>query len=179
MFSRSGLWRHADFMRLWSAQAFSAFGSRITRTALPIIAVTTLDQPEVMVSILMVLQLAPGILVGLTFGGFIDRNRKRSILIGADIVRAATVASLTFAWLLGVLSMVHVIIVGALVGGATALFAITDNAYLPVLIKREDLAEGNAKLESTEAIAEITGPASAGALIAAFGAPLAVAIDAL
>jgi MFS family permease len=179
MFPRSGLWRHADFMRLWSAQAFSAFGSRITRTALPIIAVSTLNQAEVIVSVLMVAQLAPGILVGLTVGGFIDRNRKRSILIGADIVRGLTVISLTIAWLLGILSMAHVIVVGAIVGGATAVFSITDNAYLPVLIKREDLAEGNAKLESTEAIAEITGPASAGALIAAFGAPLAVALDAL
>ncbi len=178
MFARTGLWRHADFMRLWSAQMFSAFGSRITRTALPIIAVATLDQPEWVVGLLMVLQLAPGILVGLTVGGFIDRNKKGAILIGADIVRAITVASLTIAWLLGILSMVHVIVVGAIVGGASAVFSITDNAYLPALIPKQDLAEGNAKLESTEAIAEITGPATAGALIAAFGAPLAVAIDA-
>jgi hypothetical protein len=179
MFPRTGLWRHADFMRLWSAQMFSAFGSRITRTALPIIAVSTLDQEEWIVGLLMVLQLAPGILVGLTFGGFIDRNSKRSILIWADVVRAITVASLTLAWLLGILSMVHVMVVGAVVGGASALFQITDNAYLPSLIPKQDLAEGNAKLESTEAIAEITGPASAGALIAAFGAPLAVAIDSI
>ena len=179
MFARTGLWRHADFMRLWSAQMFSAFGSRITRTALPIIAVATLSQPEWVVGALMVAQLAPGILVGLTCGGLIDRTSKRKLLVGADIVRALTVASLTIAWLLGILSMVHVIIVGTLVGGASALFQITDNAYLPALIPKQDLAEGNAKLEATEAIAEITGPATAGALIAAFGAPLAVAIDAL
>lgn len=179
MFPREGLWRHADFMRLWSAQMFSAFGSRITRTALPIIAVATLDQPEWVVGALMVAQLAPGILVGLTFGGFVDRNKKRAILMAADVVRAVTVASLTFAWLVGILSIVHVITVGALVGGATAVFQITDNAYLPTLIPKQDLAEGNAKLEATEAIAEITGPASAGALIAAFGAPIAVAIDAV
>jgi len=177
--SRSGLWGHADFMRLWSAQAISAFGSRITRTALPIIAVATLDQTEVVVSLLMVLQLAPGIVVGLLAGGFVDRNRKRSILIDADLLRAAAVASLTIAWLLGVLSIVHVIVVGIVVGGGTALFQITDTAYLPVLIPRDRLAEGNSKLEATEAVAEITGPASAGGLIAAVGAPLAVALDAL
>jgi hypothetical protein len=176
---RTGLWRHADFMRLWSAQAISAFGSRITRTALPIIAVSELDQAEVVVSLLMVSQLAPGILVGLTAGGFVDRNRKRPILVWADLVRAIAVASLTIAWLLGILSMFHVIVVGILVGGASALFQITDTAYLPGLIPREQLADGNSKLESTEAIAEITGPASAGVLIAAVGAPLAVAIDAL
>jgi MFS family permease len=175
---RTGLWLHADFMRLWSAQAISAFGSRITRTALPIIAVATLDQADIVVSLLMVAQLAPGILVGLTSGGFIDRNRKRPILIAADLVRGAAVASLTIAWLFGILSMAHVIVVGILVGGGSALFQITDTAYLPTLIPREMLADGNAKLESTEAVAEITGPASAGVLFAAFGAPLAVVIDA-
>src|SRR4051794_12477364 len=122
---RTGLWLHADFMRLWSAQAISAFGSRITRTALPIIAVATLDQADIVVSLLMVAQLAPGILVGLTSGGFIDRNRKRPILITADLIRAGAVASLTIAWLFGLLSMAHVIVVGILVGGCSALFQIT------------------------------------------------------
>ncbi len=176
---RSGLWRHRDFVRLWAAQAFSAYGSRITRTALPIIAVSTLGEPEAMVSVLAALQLAPGVIVALVAGGFIDRNRKRRILIAADVVRALVVGSLTFAWAFGVLSIAHVIVVGALVGGASALFQITDIAYLPTLVNRDQLAEGNSKLESTEAIAEITGPASAGALIAALGAPLVVVIDAV
>lgn len=174
----SSLWRHADFLRLWAAQAISAYGSRITRTALPIIAIAMLDQPESIVGVLMAMQLAPGVVLALFAGGFIDRGNKRRILIGADLIRAAAVASLTVSWAIGMLSMAHVIVVGAIVGGASAIFAITDNAYLPALIGKAQLAEGNSKIESTEAIAEITGPASAGALIAALGAPLAVAIDA-
>jgi MFS family permease len=173
-----GLWRHRDFLRLWTAQAISAFGSRITRTALPIIAVTTLDQPEAVVGLLAAMQLAPGVVLAMLAGGFVDRSRKRRILIAADLIRAALVASLTLVWALGALSMVQVVAVGAGVGAATALFQITDVAYLPVLIGRGRLVEGNAKLETTEAVAEITGPASAGVLIAALGAPLAVAIDA-
>src|SRR5687767_6722917 len=137
-------------MRLWAAQAVSAFGSRITRTALPIIAVTTLNQSAGVVSLLMAMQLGPGILVGLFAGGFIDRSRKRPILIGADLARAAAVASLTIAWALGYLNIVHLMVVGAVVGAGTALFSITDNTYLPSLIGRKQLAEGNAKLESTE-----------------------------
>ncbi|MEJ7601322.1 MAG: MFS transporter, partial [Kofleriaceae bacterium] len=152
--------------------------SRITRTALPIIATTTLGQSTATISLLTAAQLAPGLLVALVAGGFIDRGHKRRILIGADLVRAGVIVSLTLAWFLGVLSIVHVIVVGALVGGASALFQITDNAYLPALIAKPDLAEGNAKIESTEAIAEITGPASAGVLIAVLGAPLTVVIDA-
>ncbi|HEX3757560.1 MAG TPA: MFS transporter [Kofleriaceae bacterium] len=173
-----GLWGHAGFLRLWAAQAVSAFGSRITRTALPIIAVTTLGQPESMIGVLGAMQLVPGIALAMVAGGLVDRGHKRRILIAADVIRAVLVASLTLAWGLGALTMAHVILVGAGVGAATALFQITDVAYLPQLIGRRRLADGNAKLETTEAVAEITGPASAGVLIAALGAPLAVVIDA-
>ncbi len=178
MLPRTGLWAHADFMRLWSAQAISAYGSRITRTALPIIAVTTLGEPSTVVALLGSVYLIPGIVLALVAGGVVDRNRKRRILIGADIVRAFAVASVTVAWAMHVLSIWHLVAVGALVGAASALFTIADVAYLPTLIERKALAEGNAKLEATEAVAEITGPASAGVLISALGAPLAVAIDA-
>lgn len=173
-----GLWRHADFLRLWAAQAISAFGSRITRTALPIIAVATLDQPDAVIGLLAAMQLAPGVVLAMLAGGFVDRSRKRRILIAADLIRGVLVVSLTLAWALGALSMLHVVVVGAGVGAASALFQITDVAYLPSLIGRRRLVEGNAKLETTEAVAEITGPASAGVLIAALGAPLAVVIDA-
>lgn len=179
MTDAGSLWRHADFLRLWAAQAVSAFGSRITRTALPIIAVATLNESAGVISLLMAMQLGPGIFVGLFAGGVIDRSRKRRILIASDLFRAAAVGSLTIAWALGYLNIIHVMLVGAAVGAGTALFSITDNTYLPALIGRKHLAEGNAKLESTEAIAEITGPASAGWLIAILGAPLAVVIDAV
>lgn len=178
MSPRTGLWAHADFLRLWSAQAISAFGSRITRTALPIIAVRTLHESETIVALLSSVYLAPGVLLALFAGGVVDRNRKRRILIAADIFRSATVASITIAWLFGALTMWHLVLVGALVGAASALFTIADVAYLPTLVDKRQLAEGNAKLETTEAVAEITGPASAGVLIGAFGAPIAVAIDA-
>ena len=179
MTERASLWRHADFLRLWAAQAISAYGSRITRTALPIVAIAMLDQTESVIGLLVTLQLAPGVVLALFAGGFIDRGNKRRILIAADLIRAAAVASLTVSWAIGMLSMAQVIVVGAIVGAASALFAITDNAYLPALIDKGQLSEGNAKIEATEAIAEITGPASAGVLIAALGAPLAVAIDAV
>ncbi|HTR51147.1 MAG TPA: MFS transporter [Kofleriaceae bacterium] len=174
MSERTGLWGHADFRRLWAAQAISAFGARITRTALPIIAVNSLGVPEALFATLIALQLAPAVVFASFAGGFVDRSRKRRILIAADLFRAAVVASLTIAWLFGVLSVGQLITVGALVATASALFQITDIAYLPLLIGRTQLADGNAKLEMTEAFAEVTGPASAGLLIAALGAPLAV-----
>src|SRR5690349_4631125 len=116
--SERDLWRHADFLRLWAAQAVSAFGSRITRTALPIIAVVALQQSESMIGVLAAMQLVPGMILAVFAGGVVDRGRKRRILIIADLVRAALVASLTVAWELGALTMPQLIIVGAGVGAA-------------------------------------------------------------
>ncbi len=178
MASPGSLRRHHDFLRLWSAQAISAFGSRITRVALPIIAVSRLGRRGAMLGVLAAVQLIPGVVLAMVAGGFVDRGRKRRILIACDLVRAALVVSLTVAWAADLLTMAQLLIVGAGVGTATALFQITDVAYLPALIGRRRLAEGNAKLETTEAVAEITGPASAGVLITVLGAPLAIAIDA-
>jgi MFS family permease len=175
----SELWGHADFIRLWTAQAVRAFGWRITRTAMPIIAVKTLGASETIVGALAALQSAPGPVLALFVGGVVDRSRKKRILIAANLASAIVIGSLTIAWALGMLSIVHVIVVGALVNAAGALFQITDVAYLPVVVAPHQLVDANSKLEATEAVAEVTGPATAGALIAGLGAPLAVVVDAL
>ena len=168
-----------DFNRLWVAQIFSAFGSRITRTALPIIAIQVLHQPETTIAFMWALYLVPGLVLALFAGGFIDRNRKRRVLIALDLFRAVSVASISLAWELDKLTMTQLTIVGMLVGAASALFQIADVAYLPSLIGKRQLAEGNAKLEATEGVAEVSGPAGAGVLIGVLGAPLAVIVDAL
>lgn len=175
---KSGLWRHPDFLRLWAAQIVSAWGGRITRTALPLIALTALDQSDLALGMLAALQIAPGIVLALFAGGMIDRGRKRRILIVADVVRALLVTSLPIAYWTGALTMTHLIVVGAGVGAATTLFSITDNTYLPALIGKENLVEGNSKIEASEAVAEIAGPSAGGVLIGLLGAPIAVLIDA-
>ncbi|HEU4882372.1 MAG TPA: MFS transporter [Longimicrobium sp.] len=172
-----GLWRHRDFLRLWGAQIASAFGSRITRTALPIIAILTLRATPTEVAILSALGVAPGVLVGLFAGGRVDRSAKRPLLIGADLVRAGLIFTIPAAAWLGVLSMPQLYVVAAAVGAATSLFQIADNTYLPSLVGPELLLEGNAKLEATEAVAEAAGPGVAGVLIQALTAPVAVIVD--
>jgi MFS family permease len=174
-----GLWREADFLKLWSAQGISALGSRITRTAVPILAVLTVGASVEQVAILSALALAPGVIVGLAMGGRVDRRAKRPMLIGADLFRAALLLSVPVAAWLGRLSMGQLYAVAALSGAATTLFQIADKAYLPGLIGRNRLVEGNAKLEATEATAEIIGPGLGGLLVQAITAPLAIAFDAL
>ena len=174
-----GLWRHPDFLRLWGAQAASAFGSRITRTALPIIAILSIGATPTEVAVLSALGVAPGVFVGLLAGGRVDRAAKRPLLIGADLVRALLIFTIPAAAWLGALSMPQLYTVAALVGAATTLFQIADNSFLPALVRPEMLVEGNAKLEATEAVAESAGPGMAGVLVELLTAPVAVAIDGL
>jgi len=172
------LWRHADFLKLWAAQSVSSFGARITREGIPLAAVLTIHAPPAELGLLAALAQGPGLVVGLLAGGFVDRSRRRRILIAADILRAAILLTVPVAAWLHLLSMVQLYVVAALAGAASVLFDIADHAYLPSLIARADLMEGNTKLGVTESIAEIGGPALAGILVQALTAPIAIAVNA-
>src|SRR5271170_1985686 len=111
-----GLWREADFLKFWSAQAISAVGSRITRTALPILAVVTIGASVEAVAVLSAIAVAPGVIVGLAMGGQVDRRAKRPLLIGADLVRAALLLTVPVAAWLGRLGMGQLYVVAALTG---------------------------------------------------------------
>src|SRR4051812_27243799 len=150
MSSRSALWRDRDFVRLWLAQSVSAFGARITREGLPIAAILTLGATASQLGVLAALSYGPALLVGLAAGGFVDRSKRRGLMMGADLLRAAVLATVPVAALLHVLTLPQVYLAAALVGAASVLFEIADHAYLPGLVRREDLVTANSSLQTTE-----------------------------
>jgi len=174
-----GLWQHRDFLNLWAAQTVSAFGSRITRTALPALAIVTLGASDGEVALLAALGVAPAIVVSLAASGFIERIAKRPLMIAADISRAVLIASVPVVAWLGGLGMTQLYAVAVLACIAGTLFQIADQAFLPAIVEKEDLIEGNSKLSATDSVAEIAGPGIAGLLIQAVTAPVAVLLDAL
>jgi MFS family permease len=165
-------------MRLWAAQTVSSFGARITREGLALASVLTIDARHYQLGILAALAMGPGVVVGFFSGGYVDRSGKRSIMIAADLVRAAALITVPIAAWLHWLSMDQLYVVGALIGGTSVLFDIADHAYLPHLIRREDLIEGNTKLSATDSLAEVGGPALAGILVQTLTAPFAIAVNA-
>jgi len=175
----SPLWRHASFNRLWAAQALSAFGNRITRTALPIIAVTILSAGPVEAAILAALSLAPVILSGLFGGGFVERSNKLRLMVAMDLIRFTAVIAAPIAWYFQALSFPLLCILAAVCGLASALFANADVSILPRLVGKDQLVEANSRLQSTESIAELTGPGVAGVLIDLLTAPVAIIVDAM
>jgi MFS family permease len=172
------LWRHAGFLRLWAAQTVSSFGARITREGLALASILSIDAKPMQLGILAALVTGPSIVVGIFAGGFIDRSSKRAIMIAADLLRAAVLMTVPIAAWLHLLDMNQLYAVGALMGGIGLLFDISDHAYLPHLIGRANLVEGNTKLSTTESLAEVGGPALAGFLVQALTAPFAIAVNA-
>ena len=168
-----------NFAALWAAQAISAMGDRITRTAIPMLAILTIDAAPYQIAILSAVSFAPGLLVSLFLGAWIDRSAKRPILIGSDLARAALLLTVPLAAHLGLMSMAQLYIVAGLVGAFSTLFGIVDNTFLPAVVGRDTLVEANARLEATEAVAEGAGPWLGGVLVATIGAPLALVLDAL
>jgi predicted MFS family arabinose efflux permease len=176
---RTGLWQDRGFLNFWAAQTISALGSRISRTALPIVAILTINATPAEIGILSALSVAPGIVVGLLLGGWVDRSEKRAILISADLIRAALLLTVPMTASLQVLTIEQLYLVAAGVGAFTVLFQIADNAYLPELIGHDQLIEGNTKLEVADAAAEIGGPSLAGVLIDLLTAPITILFDAI
>lgn len=172
------LWRHSDFLKLWAAQAVSAFGSRITREGLPMAAILALDASPAQLGLLAALSLGPGVILGLFAGGWADRHYRRPILIGTDILRVLLLLSVPIAAWMHWLTMPQLYLVAAAVGAASLMFAIADHAYLPGLIDPDQLMEGNTKLGVTESVAEIGGPALAGLLFKWLTAPVALLVNA-
>lgn len=161
-------------MRLWAAQTVSSFGSRIAREGFAMTAILVIHAPPSELGVLAALSRGPGAVVGLIAGGFVDRSSRRRVMIVSDLARVALLLTIPLAAWLHALSMPQIYVVAALVGAANVLFEIADHAFLPSLIDREFLLDGNAKLSITDAVAEIGGPALAGTLFQLFTAPFAM-----
>ena len=173
----SGLWQHDNFLRLWAAQSLSAIGGRITRTALPMIAIITLASPEATIGLLSAAGLIPVALMGLFGGGFVERARKRDLMVSLDLMRAGLILLIPIAAWVGMLQLWLLFVIAAIAGAATALFQNADVAFLPRLVGREHLVEGNSKLQATESAAEFIGPGLAGLLIQFLTAPFAIVFN--
>ncbi len=167
------------FVRLWTAETISHFGSSFSNLAMPIIAIQLLNAGPMEIALINLADFLPFLILGLLIGVLVDRLPRRRLLIVGDLGRALLLLTLPISYALGVLSIAQLIIVGLLLGTLTVFFDVAYQAYLPSLIPKEDLVEGNSKLEISRSAAGLIGPSLAGALIAIVRAPAAVVIDAI
>jgi len=171
--------RQTDFLKLWAAETISLFGSAISALALPLIAITMLNASALQVGLLRMLGEAPFPLFSLFAGVWLDRVKRRPLLIAADVLRGLLLLSIPVAARYGQISFFHLGLVLFGVGTLTVIFEVAHYAYVPALVKRAGLVDSNSKLQVSHSVAELGGPGIAGLLIQLFSAPLAVLADAL
>ena len=176
---RGGLWRHPDFLRLWSAQTISQFGSQISALALPLAAILVLDASAFEVALLGTVEFLPFLLFALPAGVWVDRLRRKPILVVADVIRAGLLASIPLVYAFDALTMWQLYLVGFGTGVCTVFFDVAYQSYLPSLVERASLVEGNSKLEVSRSGAQLAGPGLAGLLVGAITAPYAILADAV
>jgi len=176
--SRS-LVRHADFLKLWTAETISQFGTQVSLLAIPLVAVTILQATAFEVALLGTIEFLPFILFSLPAGAWVDRLRRRPILIVGDLGRAVMLVSIPVAYALDVLTIWQLYVVGFVAGTLTVFFDVSYQSYLPSLVDRDQLTEGNSKLEITRTIAQTAGPALSGGLIGLLTAPIAILLDSI
>jgi MFS family permease len=175
----TGLWRHRDFLRLWAASTVSAAGSSVSSLALPLAAILVLDATAAQMGFLRAAGGLPALLFGLLVGVWVDRLRRRPIMMAADLGRAVLLGSIPVAALFGSLSMWQLYAVAFAVATLSLFFDIAATSFLPTVIGRRDLTDGNSKLQVSFSATSAIGPGAAGLLVQLVTAPFAIALDAL
>ena len=177
--SPSSLWRDADFLKLWTGQTVSEFGSVVSRTALRLVALLTLGAGPAEMAFLVVAASSGVLLVGLQAGAWVDRLPRRPVLIWTDVLRAGLLFSVPVTAAAGTLRIEQLYVVAFLEACLGTLFDSAYHSYLPSLVGVDRLLVGNAKLSQSSSVAEVGGPGLAGALVQVASAPFAILVDAV
>jgi MFS family permease len=172
------LWHNTDFLKLWAGQTVSLVGSQFTLLALPLAAILLFEATAFQVGVLTSVEFVPFLLFGLPVGVWVDRVRRKPLLVMADAGRFVVLGTIPLAYAFGVLTLAHLYAAAFLTGVGTVIFDVAYGAYLPSVVPRQQLVDGNAKLETSRAGAQLAGPGLAGLVVGALRAPSAILVDA-
>lgn len=175
----AGLWRNADFIKLWLGMNVSFLGTQVSALAYPLTAVLVLRATPEDMGWLRATGTAASFLAGPFAGVIVDRVRRRPVLILTDLGLALLAASITAAFFAGVLSLGQLYAVQFLTGVLTIFSEVALMAYLPALVRREQLVQANSQVQASGAAVAIAGPGLAGLLVQALSAPVVVIFDAV
>ena len=173
------IWRNPAFLRVFTASTVSTFGSLVTRTALPFAAILVLGAGPLEVAAIRACEIVGGLVVGLVAGAWVDRLRRRPVMIAADLGQAVVLGSIPIAAIGSWLTMAQLIVVALLASALSTFHDIADNAYLPTVVDRDELVTANSALSASGSVAEVSAFSIGGVLVQLLTAPIAIAIDAI
>ena len=173
------MWRNGAFVRLFGAASISYVGSFVTRTALPLAAIYGLSAGPLELSAIRSFEFLGWLLVGLVAGAWVDRLRRRPVMIAADLGRAIILGSIPLAAVAGRLTLAHLVVAAFLAAILSVFFDAASGAYLPSIVARGRLIAANSAMSASASIAEFTGFGLSGVLVQVLTAPIAIAVDAV
>ncbi|MFD2354291.1 MFS transporter [Nonomuraea ferruginea] len=168
-----------SFRNFYLASAVSQFGTQVGYVAMPLLAVIALNAGPGQVGLLSALTTITVLVLGLPAGAWVDRVRRRPVMIATDLVRAVLLVSVTVTWWLDALTMTQLYGVAIATGIGTLFFDVASQSTVPHLVGRDRLTAANSVLVGTNAAMDVGGRSSAGVLVALAGAPVAILLDAL
>ncbi len=176
--SFGGLLRQHDFRLLWIGETTSQLGNAMASIAMPLVAVDVLHASNLVVASLTASIYLPWLVIGLPVGAWVDRLPARPLMLAADVLALLLYASLPAAYWLHVLTIGQMLAVALLSGACYVVFLTAYKVYLPALVSKADLIEGNAKLQAGGAVTRIGGPGLGGLASQAIGPAATLLFDA-
>jgi len=176
--ARGNLWNHRDFLKFWIGDTVTQFTGPITDLALPTVAILTIQVTAFQLGVINALGFIAFPTLGLFVGVWMDRIRRRMVMIVVNLIEVAVLATVPAAFLLGILGLYQLYAVSLIMGTCTLFFDVAYQSYLPSLVNKEDVVEGNQKLQTSASAAQVAGPSIASAMMQLLGAALSLAADA-
>jgi MFS family permease len=167
-----------DFRLLLLGQTTSQLGAQVSGVAVPLLAALTLGASPLQLGIVNAAGTLAFALIGLPAGAWIDRWRRRPVLVAADLSRSVLLLSIPVAGWLGRLTLAQLIVVCLLAGGARVFFDVGYQSYLPAVTGADRLLNANSAMETVRAGGQIVGPGAGGWLVTAVGAANVVLLQA-
>jgi MFS family permease len=169
--AKKPLFRLAAFRRLWMAAAFEGMGDEASRVVIPIVAVSLLGAGALEVGIINALLMSAFLVLGVPIGVWVDRFRRRRLMIAADAVRALVVLSVPAAFVCGVMTLGQLLACVALISIADVVFTTAHGAFVPSVVAREQISDAHARLQTAASAVAVGSPSLTGALLSAVAAP--------
>ncbi|WP_326563639.1 MFS transporter [Micromonospora peucetia] len=175
----ASLWHNRDFLTFWLGETLSLLGTQVTNLALPLMAIHAFSATDEQVGILRFLQLAPYIGLALVFGVWVDRARRRNVMLAANLTRLVLLAMVPILYSAHALNMAALLVIASAIGVASVLFDVSWMSYVPTLVRDpRHYVEASAKMGVSSSVADVAGPGLAGVLIGILTAPMALIANA-
>jgi predicted MFS family arabinose efflux permease len=171
--------RDREFLKFWLGESVSLIGSQVTLLALPLTAILLLGATPLEMGVLGAVEFAPFLLLTLPAGAWVDRLRRRPVMVIANLARAVLIAIVPLGAVLGSLSYSVLLVVAFGSGCFAVFFEVASLSYLPSLVGRAELQSANSRIFASISVAEVVGPGLGGILITVLSAPVALAADAV